>query len=252
MEFAIKQVNGRKPVVAHVSETGTAIAAALARHAEQARRDRHHRHHAVLLDAAGRDGARTFHPGRIGGDDPVFLYNAPDEMQGAKVNAELCLKLIAQLPNFAGVVDLSLDWQFMIELMTDAPRMRPGFQLLAGTELMVSASAIGATGMLAPLAGIAPRLVRELYDLCRDQKLFEARKVPRADRGVAPGAQAGRRRKPQGRHARHGSRLRRAAAARTGTRCRRLPEAGRRARCDHGAARRGAGLVTARRPFTPR
>ena len=70
---------------------------------------------------------------------PFFLYNAPDEMQGAKVNAELCLKLIAQLPNFAGVVDLSLDWQFMIELMTDAPRMRPGFQLLAGTELMVSA-----------------------------------------------------------------------------------------------------------------
>jgi 4-hydroxy-tetrahydrodipicolinate synthase len=108
---------------------------------------------------------------------PFFLYNAPDEMQGAKVNAELCLKLIAQLPNFAGVIDLSLDWQFMIELMTDAPRMRPGFQLLAGTELMVSASAIGATGMLAPLAGIAPRLVRELYDLCRDQKLFEARKV---------------------------------------------------------------------------
>jgi len=42
---------------------------------------------------------------------------------------------------------------------------------------MVSAAAIGATGMLAPLAGIAPRLVRELYDLCRDQKLFEARKV---------------------------------------------------------------------------
>ena len=35
VEFAIKQVNGRKPVVAHVSETGTAIAAALARHAEQ-------------------------------------------------------------------------------------------------------------------------------------------------------------------------------------------------------------------------
>ncbi|MGZ3285062.1 MAG: dihydrodipicolinate synthase family protein [Xanthobacteraceae bacterium] len=118
------------------------------------------------------------HFARIGAavNIPFFLYNAPEEMQGAKVNAELCLKLIAKLPNFAGVIDLSLDWQFMIELMTDAPRLRPGFQLLAGTELMVSAAAIGATGMLAPLAGVAPRLVRELYDLCRDQKLFEARK----------------------------------------------------------------------------
>ena len=35
VEFAIKHVNGRKPIVAHVSETGTAIAAALARHVER-------------------------------------------------------------------------------------------------------------------------------------------------------------------------------------------------------------------------
>src|SRR6476620_10029373 len=31
VEFAVRQVNGRKPVIAHVSETGTAIATALAR-----------------------------------------------------------------------------------------------------------------------------------------------------------------------------------------------------------------------------
>ena len=31
--------------------------------------------------------------------------------------------------------------------------------------------------MFAPLAGIAPKLVREFYVLCRDQKLFEARKA---------------------------------------------------------------------------
>ena len=36
LEFAIKCVNGRKSVIAHVSETGTGIAAALARHAEDA------------------------------------------------------------------------------------------------------------------------------------------------------------------------------------------------------------------------
>jgi 4-hydroxy-tetrahydrodipicolinate synthase len=108
---------------------------------------------------------------------PFFLYNAPEEMQGTKVNAELCLKLITKVPNFLGVIDSSLDWQFMIELMTDAPRLRPGFQLLTGTELMVSAAAIGATGMVAPLAGIAPRLLRELYDLCRAEKLFEARTI---------------------------------------------------------------------------
>ena len=35
VEFAIKHVNDRKPIIAHVSETGTAIATALARHAEE-------------------------------------------------------------------------------------------------------------------------------------------------------------------------------------------------------------------------
>jgi dihydrodipicolinate synthase/N-acetylneuraminate lyase len=177
VEFAIKQVKGRKPVVAHVSETGTAVAAALARHAEEQR--------ATAIVATTPyywtpPAAMVLeHFVQIGSavKIPFFLYNAPEEMQGAKVDAELCRNLVAKVPNFAGVIDLSLDWQFMIELMTDAPELRPGFQLLAGTELMVSAAAIGATGMLAPLAGITPRLVRELYDLCRAQKLFEARKV---------------------------------------------------------------------------
>jgi 4-hydroxy-tetrahydrodipicolinate synthase len=78
-------------------------------------------------------------------------------------------------PNFAGVVDSSLDWQFMIQLLTDAARVRPGFVLLAGGELLVSAAAIGARGLFSPLAVIAPTLVRRLFDLCVAQKLFEAR-----------------------------------------------------------------------------
>ena len=36
IEFAIKQVKERVPVIAHVSHSGTAIAASLAKHAEQA------------------------------------------------------------------------------------------------------------------------------------------------------------------------------------------------------------------------
>ena len=248
LEFALKRVNGRKPVIAHVSETGTGIAAALARHAEEAGAAAivattpyyWTPPPAMVLEHFVEVGSAV----RI----PFFLYNAPEEMQGAKVNAELCLKLIERLPNFAGVVDLSLDWQFMIELMTDAPRIAPGFQLLAGTELMVSAGAIGASGMFAPLAGIAPKLVRKLYELCRDQKLFEARAAQEADGGAAPGGEGWRRCKPQGRDARHGARLRRAAAAAPAARRRRLPEARRRARRHCGSARGAAGLVSLTRP----
>jgi 4-hydroxy-tetrahydrodipicolinate synthase len=177
VEFAIAHVQGRAPVVVHVSEAGTGLAVALARHAQQA-------------GAAAIVATTPYywtppppmlveHFYEIGAavEIPLFVYNAPEEMQGTRVTAELCRVLISRLANFAGVVDLSLDWQFMIELMTDAPRLRPSFQLISGTELMVSPAAIGAVGMFAALAVIAPRLVHELYQLCRTQKLFEARKA---------------------------------------------------------------------------
>jgi 4-hydroxy-tetrahydrodipicolinate synthase len=175
LKFAIEHVRGRVPVIAHVSDAGTAIAATRARRAQD-------------LGAAAVVAAPPYywtppvamvleHFVEIGSavTVPFFVYNSPDEMPGAKITSEFCVKLIERLPNFAGVVDLSLDWQFMIELMTFAPRTRPDFQLLAGTEHMVSAAAIGATGLFSPLAGIAPKLVRALFDLARGADLTAAR-----------------------------------------------------------------------------
>jgi 4-hydroxy-tetrahydrodipicolinate synthase len=177
IEFALAHVKGRAPVMVHVSEAGTGRAVVFARHAQQSGAAAivattpyyWTPPAAMLIEHFSQIGAAV--------DIPLFVYNAPEEMQGTRFTAELCRVLAAKLPNFAGVVDLSLDWQFMIELMTDAPRLNPGFQLISGTELMVSSAAIGATGMFAPLAAIAPRLVHELYALCREQKLFEARKA---------------------------------------------------------------------------
>jgi 4-hydroxy-tetrahydrodipicolinate synthase len=175
VEFAVKHLAGRKPLIAHVSEAGTAVAAALARHAQDAGAA------AILattpyywtpppemiLEHFAQIGAAV----RL----PFLVHNAPDDMSGIRVSAELMLKLIGRLENFAGLVDASLDWQFMIDLIMEARHARPGFLLISGTELMVSSAAIGATSMFAPLAGIAPRLLRTLFTLCRDDKLFEAR-----------------------------------------------------------------------------
>jgi 4-hydroxy-tetrahydrodipicolinate synthase len=175
LEFAIRQVKGRAPVIAHVSDAGTAIAAARARHAEAA-------------GAAAIVAATPYywtpppamvleHFAQIGSAVriPFLVYNAPDEMAGTRVTADLALQLMERLGNFSGVVDLSLDWQFMVELVDRARRPRPAFQLLSGAEYMVSAGAIGAKGAFAPLAAVAPRLTRRLYDLCRKDQLFEAR-----------------------------------------------------------------------------
>jgi len=171
--FAVKRA--KVPVIAHVSEAGSALAAALARQAQN-------------TGAAAVVATTPYywtpppamvieHFAIIGGavTIPLFVHNAPDDMAGSKVTADMMLKLIGRLPNFAGLIDQSLDWQFLIELMTLAKKARPDFQLLAGNELFVSAAAVGASGLLAPLAGLAPNLIRSLFDACRSGKLFEAR-----------------------------------------------------------------------------
>lgn len=171
----IKHVAGRVPVIAHASDSGTAIAASLARFAESAGA-------AAIVSAtpyywtpppamlvehfAGIASAVKL---------PFFVHNAPDDMSGVKVDTAMMVKLIPRAANFAGVVDSGLDWQFMIELLTEAPKLRPGFQLISGSDLYVSARAIGATGLMSPLAAIAPALIRRMFDDCARDRLFESR-----------------------------------------------------------------------------
>jgi 4-hydroxy-tetrahydrodipicolinate synthase len=117
------------------------------------------------------------HFARIGASAalPFYLHNAPDEVGGVAITTDLVLKLIDRLPNFAGIIDASLDWQFMIEVVSSAQRARPDFQLVSATEYMISARAIGATGLLSSLSNVAPKLVRDLYGYCRSERYADAR-----------------------------------------------------------------------------
>ena len=90
LEFAIKTVAGRKPIIAHVSEAGTGVAAALARHAQSAGAA------AVVATTpyywTPPPAMVLEHFAQIGGavEIPFFVYNAPEEMAGAKINTDLC------------------------------------------------------------------------------------------------------------------------------------------------------------------
>jgi 4-hydroxy-tetrahydrodipicolinate synthase len=173
--FAVKQAKGRVPLIAHATDSGTAIAASLAAFAEKAGA-------AAIVSSTPYywtppPAMIVEHFAAIAGavSIPFYVHNAPEEMAGVKVSSALMLKLIDKAKNFAGVVDSGLDWQFMIELLTDAPKKRADFQLVSGVDYMVSAAAIGARAMFSPLAAIAPRLVRAMYDDCVADRLFEAR-----------------------------------------------------------------------------
>lgn len=177
---ALRQIKGRVPVIAHVSQSGTGLAAALARQAVQAGAT------AVVATTpyywtppAGMLLEHFMQIGKAAGV-PFFVYSSPQEMGGVKVTTDLVMKLIDRLGNFAGVVDASLDWQFLIEVVSTAQRVRPEFQLVTGLEYMIPAGAIGATGMFAPLAGIAPQAVRTLWELCVKEQYTQARPVQEA------------------------------------------------------------------------
>ena len=175
--FALDRTRGKVPVIAHVSDSGTAIAADRAVHAEKAGAA------AVVITTpyywTPPANMLLEHFDTIGAAIriPFYVWYAPDEMRGPKITTELVLKLIAERANFAGVVDSSNDWQFQINVLSNAQRLRQEFQLVCGTEYMASAGANGATSMFSALAGVAPVLIRRLYEICRREEYFEARKV---------------------------------------------------------------------------
>jgi 4-hydroxy-tetrahydrodipicolinate synthase len=175
LEFALKHIDGRVPVIANVSEAGTAIAASLASHAGKAGAAAviatvpyywtPPQHMLVEHFIAIGEAAKL----------PLFVLNSPAEMNEVEIASKSVVDLLERLSNMAGLIDFSLDWQYMIEVMTVARAARPDFQLVSGTEYMISAAAVGATGLLSPLASVAPKLISNLYKLCMAEKFVEAR-----------------------------------------------------------------------------
>ena len=169
LEVALDEVDGRIPVIAHITQSGTELAKELAIHAEKAGAA------AIICTTPyywkPQPAMMLSHFETIGGSVsiPFLLYNAPGEMGGTRITTQLTMVLLDRLENFSGLVDISLDWQYLIDVVSNAHRVKPNFQFATGIEYMISASAIGAVGMFAPHAVIAPKLVRQLYYLCREE-----------------------------------------------------------------------------------
>ena len=89
LAFAHQAVDGRVPVIAHVSDAGTAIAAARA----PARRRWAPPRSSPPRPITGRRRPRMMieHFAQIGAavTIPFFVYNSPEEMPGTRITAEL-------------------------------------------------------------------------------------------------------------------------------------------------------------------
>lgn len=177
LAFAIKHVAGRAPVIAHISDSGTAIAVARAKHAASlgaAAIASHppyfwHPKPAMVAEHLVQVGRAT--------SLPFFICTPVVEDAGTHLTAEIVLDVLKKLDNVAGMVDSSMRFVFMLETLALGREIRPSFELLSGTDLMVPNRTLGGSGAFSPLASIAPRLVRELHELCRNQQFVQARKI---------------------------------------------------------------------------
>jgi dihydrodipicolinate synthase/N-acetylneuraminate lyase len=177
LEFAIGQVKGRVPVIAHVSDAGTAIAVARAKAAEKAGAAAIVSHPPYFWHPKA--SMIVEHLVQIGSavSVPFFAYNPVVETAGTSLTTEIVLQTLERLKNFAGVVDASMEWVFMVECIANGRKIRPDFQLAPGTDFMVSAGLIGASGVYSPLSSVAPKLVRKVYELCAKQQFVQAREL---------------------------------------------------------------------------
>ncbi len=176
MEFAVKQVKGRVPVILHASDAGTDIAVDRARYAERIGAAAIVAHPPYFWHPKA--GMVVEHLVRIGTAVrlPYFICSPPVESAGTTLTAEIALQVAERVPNLAGLVDASMDWVFMAEAISNGREIRPGFQLLPATDYIVPAAVLGASGVFSPLSSVAPKLVRTVHELCAKKQFKEARK----------------------------------------------------------------------------
>ncbi len=175
LQFALTRVNGRVPVIAHVSDAGTAMTVERAKFAEQAGAAAIASHPPYFWHP--RPAMVVEHLLQVGRAIrlPLFVVNPPVETAGTSLTTEMVLELVEKLPNLAGVVDYSLDFVFMEEVMCLGQKIKPDLQLLAGGDFPVSSGTLGGTGVFSTLSSVAPRLARRLFELSRQGKYNEAR-----------------------------------------------------------------------------
>ena len=156
LDFVIKQVKGRVPVIAHVSDAGTTITIERAKHAAKAGAAAIVSHPPYFWHPKA--SMVTEHLAQIGNATqlPFFLCSPPVEDVGTPLTTEIMLDVIDRVPTLCGVVDATMDFVIMVETVSLGSAKRPGFQLIPGTDYMVPAGAIGGMGVFSPLAAVAP------------------------------------------------------------------------------------------------
>lgn len=171
---AVKIIDGRVPLIAHVSSSGTNLTIDLAKDAESAGAS------AVLVLPPyywqSPPEALLDHFEQVGRavDLDLLVYNYPARA-GVTLEPDLLARLIDRLPRFVGIKDASFNNEYLVEVRAVTQGLRPEFSIFSGVEFLLPTMAIGGSGAFSATGAIVPYLIRDLYHACRKEDFALAR-----------------------------------------------------------------------------
>ena len=112
-------------------------------------------------------------------DLPFMIYNSPI-FQGVSLSPKFVVRLMQRLPNFIGEKEASHNFEYFIEARRATQAVRPEFGLILGVEYIIPSVSLGGVGSMSIAGGVAPRMMRQLYDLCAAGRFFDA--IPLQDK----------------------------------------------------------------------
>jgi len=171
-EITAKEVNGKKPIIAHVGTTNLRDSIILAQHAEKYGADRvtavppyyyHHNEESILCYFSGLVKAVKI---------PVYVYNNPKSV-GYSIDDKLILKLIDIGVN--GIKDSSFDIMMFTNYLRKTPE---DFDVVLGTEAMwLSAVALGAQAFIPGLGNAFPEICVDLFKTGINGDIVKCREI---------------------------------------------------------------------------
>jgi 4-hydroxy-tetrahydrodipicolinate synthase len=174
VRLAVEAAAGRAPVFAHTSLSGTDEVIELSRHAEKVGAQGlvvispyHWRPPAAALMEHFRSIANSVGIGMI-------VYNFPDRA-GLVITPEMLVELIETCPNIVGLKDASMGMEYFTEVCRLTSQVRPGFSVFTGIEYFLPSMVLGGVGAFSACGGVAPKLVKAVYDACLARDYERAR-----------------------------------------------------------------------------
>ena len=161
IEIVADAVNGRVPVVAGVSDSGTKRVIDKLRIVEKFQVDYLTAVVPYFFKLTQQQGKRFFQEVANAAQKPVLIYNNP---YLTPLDFEVATLLdLAEEPNIAGLKDSNQDFNRLTGLF-EAFRGKDDFSILLGTELLIPQGLMmGADGAIGGAHNIAPRFAAELY-----------------------------------------------------------------------------------------